>query len=195
MNANTAMHSMHLSIAEAGKVKALKGSHKEALKHYREALRLAVSCRAPEVFFRHYTQCVLESLELTEAYEEIIQYCVNADVHYQSLNHHNSIHRRDHGSILERQGLVQLKTGELKNGRETLQRAREIAGENVLPMTEEILDWLKRGFSVDSSRVLASQRKHHYFVVRAGQVDVRHARFLPIKKQTGLLDPAQMLSR
>ena len=54
--------SMHLGIAEAGKVHALAGRHPEALRHYREAIRLAVSSKAPEIFFRHYSQCVLESL-------------------------------------------------------------------------------------------------------------------------------------
>lgn len=193
MNASTT-HTMHLSIAEKGKLKALKGNHKEALKYYREALRLAVSSRAPEIFFRHYTQCVLESLELTGSYDEIIEYCINADAHYASLNLNSSIHRRDRGSILERQGLVQLKKGDIDNARLALQQAREIAGEKVLPVTEEVLNWLKRGFSVDASRILGSQRKHHYFVVRAEQVSRERAKSFSTAKHTGFFDPSQVLS-
>lgn len=52
----SASHTVHLSIAETGKLFALKNNHVQALKHYREAIQLAVSSKAPEVFFRHYTQ-------------------------------------------------------------------------------------------------------------------------------------------
>lgn len=192
--ATSTAHSMHLSIAETGKLKALKGNHTDALQHYREALRLAVSSKAPEVFFRHYTQCVLESLELTEAYDDIIQYCINADKHYQSLGLTSSIHKRDHSSILERLGLVQLKTGDVDSAHATLDRAKEIAGKNVLPITEEILNWLKRGFSVDNSRILSSQRKHNYFVVRASQVAPQRATAIKTEKHAGLFDPSKILS-
>ncbi len=172
-------HALHLSIAEAGKIKALKGDHKGALKHYREALRLAVSSRAPEVFFRHYTQCVLESLELTGAYDEVLDYCINADAHYESLSLTSTIHRRDHGSILERQGLLELKQGEAEKGHKTLQKACAIAGEKALPLSEEIINWLQRGFSLDVSRIVTSQRKHNYFVVRSDQVDKKSASTVP----------------
>lgn len=172
-------HSIHLSIAETGKLLALKGKHKDALQHYREALRLAVSSKAPEIFFRHYTQCVLESLELTGEYKEIIEFCTNADIHYTSLDLHSSLHRRDHGSVLERLGLTQLKNGDVEQGRVALEKARKIAGHGVLPITDEVLGWLKRGFRVDTGRILSSQRKHNYFVVRHGQVDPNKAR--PLK--------------
>lgn len=192
MNA-PASHNIHFSIAETGKLLALKGSHSEALHHYREALRLAVSSRAPEVFFRHYTQCVLESLELTGAYEEIIQFCENADVHYTSLNLNSKLHKRDHGSILERLGLVHLKKGDLDAGVDALEKARKIAGEKTLPITEEMLGWLQRGFHVDSNRILSSQRRHHYFVVRRDQVDRKRAKPLSTIQHKGLFDTAKVL--
>ena len=191
---NDKAHHLHLSIAEAGKLLALKGDHKGALQHYREALRLAVSSSAPEVFFRHYTQCVLESLELTEAYDEIIEFCRNADEHYASLGLSSSLHRRDHGSVLERLGLVQLKKGDIEAGCESLEQARKIAGEGVLPISEEIGSWLKRGYRVDASRILESQRKHHYFVVRRDQVNPDLARSLGQVKGTAFPDPAGTLT-
>lgn len=169
-------HEVHLSIAETGKLFALKGQHNEALRHYREALRLAVSSKAPEVFFRHYTQCVLESLELTDAYAELIQFCTDADAHYLSLNLSSSLHNRDHASVIERLGLVLLKSGKKDAARRTLQRARDLAEDGVLPVTDEVLGWLERGFTVDTARILQSQRRHHYFVVRKDQVDRKRAR-------------------
>ncbi|WVM91801.1 hypothetical protein ULG90_18100 [Halopseudomonas pachastrellae] len=51
MNSTDKAHQLHLGIAEQGKVLALAGRHADALQHYQEALRMAVSSRAPEVFF------------------------------------------------------------------------------------------------------------------------------------------------
>ena len=56
-------HILHLSVAEHGKLCLLRGDVSEALRHFREAIRISVSAQAPEVFFRHYSQCVLEALE------------------------------------------------------------------------------------------------------------------------------------
>ena len=173
---NESAHQIHLSIAETGKLYALKGDHKEALRHYQEAMRLAVSCSAPEVFFRHYTQCVLESLELTHEFDEIIRFCNDAHEHYNKLNLNSTLHRRDHGSILERLGMVQLKKGDIEAGRAALEAAQQVAGKGVLPATEEVLGWLMRGFTVDMTRLLQSQRRHHYFVVRADKVDSARAK-------------------
>ncbi len=164
-------HKIHLDIAENGKIQALKRKHTEALKLYREAIRLAVSSKAPEVFFRHYTQCVLESLEMTGAYDEIIRFCTDADTHYVSLKLSSSLHKRDHGSILERLGLVRLKSGDVEGGKKALNEAKEIAGQGILPITEEVLSWLNRGLTADVTRILESQRKHKYFVVRRDQAN------------------------
>jgi tetratricopeptide (TPR) repeat protein len=185
---------LHLSIAETGKLLALKGRHTDALEHYREALRLAVSSRAPEIFFRHYTQCVLESLELTGAYAEVIEFCINADSHYASLGLNSSLHRRDHGSVLERLGLAHLKNGDAEPGQAALEKAHKIAGDGVLPITEEVLGWLKRGFRPDTTRILGSQRKHKYFVVRSGQVDRKRARPISSLNRTTTANPGGILT-
>lgn len=172
------IHEMHFSIAEYGKVMALKGRHDEALRHYREAIRMAVSCKAPEVFFRHYTQCVLESLELTDSYREVMDFCQNADAHHQSLNSDLQLHKKDRGSVLERWGINALKSGDRDLALEKLRAAIECAGKGILPLAEELLHWLQRGLSVDKSRLLALQKKHKYFVVRPEQVDQAQARSL-----------------
>lgn len=189
-----AAHEIHLSIAEAGKVFALKGKHDEALRHYREALKLATSAKAPEVFFRHYTQCVLESLELSGSYDEIIQFCQDADQHYASLALANSsLHQRDHGTFLERLGLVQVKSGDVDGGRESLLKAIETAGKGKLPVSEEVLGWLQRGYSLDAARITQSQRRHKYFVVRPEQVDESRAKPLAPQGKKSQLNQAEVL--
>ncbi|HCA23425.1 MAG TPA: peptidylprolyl isomerase, partial [Pseudomonas sp.] len=86
MNSTDKAHQLHLGIAEQGKVLALAGRHADALQHYQEALRMAVSSRAPEVFFRHYTQCVMESLELSGELDSVLRYCNEAEAHYARLD-------------------------------------------------------------------------------------------------------------
>ena len=171
-------HEMHLGIAEAGKVHALARRHAEALRHYREAMRLAVAARAPEVFFRHYLQCTLESLELMESYDEVIRLCAEADAHYQRHGHPLELHRRDHAAILERLGLVRLKAG-VEGAEEALRRAVALAGPGVLPLAEETLGWLARRLTPTPGRITDAQRRRRYFTVRPDQVDPARARPLP----------------
>ncbi|AJQ97764.1 hypothetical protein [Gynuella sunshinyii] len=175
---DSAVHVLHLSIAEHGKLLALKHQHKDALRHYQEAIRMAVSIRAPEIFFRHYTQCVLESLEKTESYQEVIEFCRNADQHYQRISAKIPLHKKDHASVLERQAVNELKAGDETSARVSLLRALEIGGKGVLPLSEELLSWLQRNLTVSLSRLQALQEKHHYFVVRRDQVNPQKARSL-----------------
>lgn len=175
----TATHDIHFGIAEAGKAAAIRGDHVEALRHYREALRLANAAKAPEVFFRHYTQCVLESLELTGAYNEVIEFCENAAGHYATAGTTADLHARDHGSILERLGVVLLKSGDVEAGKDALSRAIAIAGKGALPLAETVHGWLIRGMAPDLRRLSDQQKKHKYFTVRADQIDEARARPLP----------------
>jgi hypothetical protein len=175
---SAARHEMHLGIAEAGKMHALARRHAEALRHYREAMRLAVAAKAPEVFFRHYVQCTLESLELMESYGEVIRFCTEADAHYARTGHPLPLHRRDHAAILERLGLVRLKAGEA-GAEGALRRAVALAGPGALPLAEETLGWLARRLTPTPARITEAQRRRRYFTVRPDQTDPARARPLP----------------
>ena len=170
---------MHLSVAEAGKLFALKNDHNEALRHYREAIRICVSTKAPEIFFRHYTQCVLESLEMTKGYAEIIQFCRDAEEHYVTQDSPLEIHKKDRGSLCERLGLCLIKSGETEDGCEALKRAVELSGKGALPVSEKVLDWLQRGYDISEDRILSLQKSNKYFVVRKGEVNKSISRILP----------------
>jgi tetratricopeptide (TPR) repeat protein len=174
----SSVHELHIGVAEAGKLAALKGDHGEALRHYREAIRMAVSAKAPEVFFRHYTQCTLESLELTGDYAEIIEFCEKADAHYRAIGAATPFQRRDRGSILERLGIVRLKSGDVEAARSTLAAALDVAGPDTLPIAKTVQGWLRRGLSPDLRRLTDLQKRHSYFSVRDGQVDASRARAL-----------------
>ena len=190
--AEGALHLLHLSIAEQGKLHLLQGRHEEALRHFREAIRIAVSARAPEVFFRHYTQCVLESLELSGDYAEIIAFCEDADAHYAKIDSVEPLLAKDHGAILERLGVALLLSDRREQASEALDRACATAGADVLPLAEALSKWLKRGLAVPPPVLRQAQRRHQYFVVRPDTVDRRLAR--PLPPGTAAPSPAAMLS-
>ncbi len=172
-------HALHLGIAEAGKLHALAHRHAEALRHYREALRRAVATRAPEVFFRHYTQCVLECLEQMGSYGEVIEFCERADAHYRAHGHQMELQRRDHAALLERLGAVRAKAGQAGPAAEALRAAIALVPKGTLPLAEELLGWLNRRLTPDPTRIAMAQTRRGYFTVTRDQVDPARARPLP----------------
>ena len=172
-------HALHLGVAEAGKLKAIAGDHVEALRHYREALRLAAATGAPEVFFRHYTQCVLESLEQTGSHAEVIDFCRNALAHYDALESPLALHRRDHAATLERYAINLVKAGHAAEARAPLEKAVALTKPGDLPIARTVLDWMTRGMQITPRRVLELQEKHGYFCVSADCVEPSRAIPLP----------------
>lgn len=172
-------HALHIGIAEAGKLRALAGDHADALRHYREALRLAQAARAPEVFFRHYTQCVLESLEQTGAHAEVIAFCEQALAHYDAQGATLEVHRRDKAALLERLALNRIKAGQADAARDPLDAAVEIAAAGDLPVARTVRDWLRRGMRADPRRIAQLQTKHRYYTVTADRVEPDRAIALP----------------
>lgn len=157
------VHNQHLAIAEAGKILALKGKHNDALQHYKEAISLVVSLKAPEIFFRHYTQCVLESLELSGAFKQVIDYCERADAHYAELESSNFLTRRDQHEMWERWGINLLKSGDTETAIEQLKRSIAGSGQEKRPISLQLLTWLERYPSLDIHRIETLQRRHDYF--------------------------------
>lgn len=168
---------LHLGIAEQGKLLALKGDHQGALTHFREALRMAVSSQAPELFFRHYTQCVIESLEHMSAHQEVIDYCEKALEHYDGIEAQDREHlAKDRASFHERLGVQYLKLEDGEAARTELQKALNLTAS---PLAQELLDWIARGWTITRQRLQQALQKHHYFVVRSDQVDPKRAIPLP----------------
>lgn len=164
---------LHMGIAEQGKLYALAGDHARALHYYRTAMRLAVEARDPEVFFRHYLDCVMESLEHMGAYPEVLAYCDRAIALYAERPPPNPLAVLDLATIHLRRGAVLLKAGERDEARAALRSALAVArdGGGTLPLAQTLQRWLEAGFQVDARRVLAEQQRAHYFTVRRDAVD------------------------
>jgi hypothetical protein len=168
-----------LGIAEQGKLHALAGRHVDALRHYREALRLAMSCAACELFFHHCTQCIMESLELSGAHEAVADYCLRAEDHFAAVETDDLLVRRQRGANFERLAVSRLQTGDAGEAQELLAIAVDIAGKGALPLAEALLGWLRRGLTVGQAQLRSEQRHYRYFVVRKELVDPGIAVELP----------------
>ena len=160
----------HVRIAEDGKRRALAGEHREALERYREALRLAVAAAEPEVFFRHYLECALESLERLGAYAEVLAYCDRAIEHYRATPPRHELALADLAHVHQRRGIILLKQRDPAGAAAALSEAARLAGSArcALPLTAGVLEWLNRGWQVDPERLLAEQERQRYFSVRPG---------------------------
>ncbi|GAA0743296.1 hypothetical protein GCM10009075_25890 [Sphingomonas trueperi] len=172
-------HQVHIGIAEAGKMLAIKGRHKEALERYREALRLAQSAQAPDVFGRHYLQCVLESLEKLGDFVRVVDLATQAA---DAVGQRDTpFHRRDRASLLERAAVARLRLDERDAARDGFAEALALAGREGQPLSAMLLDWINRGLQITPVRIAEAQRKHGYWAVRAETVDpVRASRALTI---------------
>ncbi|TFI59037.1 peptidylprolyl isomerase [Sphingomonas parva] len=179
---NPDRHRLHMGIAEAGKLLAVNGRHKEALNRYREALRLAHSAQAPQLFGRHYLQCVLESLEHLSDHVNVQDLAGRAaDAAAEAGD--TPFHRRDRASLLERVGVAQLKAGLRAEAEATLQQVIELAGPEGQPLSALLLDWMKRGFEISPGRLAEAQRRHAYWAVRPDTVDATRAIDVPVSSR------------
>jgi len=176
------VHALHIDVAERGKMLALKGRHADALERYREALRMARAVQAPQLFARHYLHCVLESLEHMGSHDQAAALAgeaaragaTEAGATEADAQTPTPFQRRDRAYLLERQGMNQLKAGDVSAARVTLVAALTL--DEALPLTRVVLDWTARGLSVNASRLIEAQRKYGYFIVRRDAVDPARAR-------------------
>ena len=163
----------HLRIAEAGERAAVRGDHRTALGHYREAMRLAVSSGAPDVFPRRYLEATMESLEMLNEFESVVAYCELAIEHYREHPPAHPVAWLDLASIHQRHGCVLLKRTQSGPAADAFERAIETAARAParLALAEALAGWLRRGLVVTPERVLAEQRRCRYFSVRPETVE------------------------
>lgn len=161
------MITLHVGLAERGKQLALRNNHVEALRYYREAMRHATSQGAPEVFLRYYTQCALESLDHLGAWDEILATCERAKTHYRAHPPSDDIARKDHGSFLERAGVVLLKLDRRIEAAQSFSEAIEASKPCRVPLAETLLRWIRSNLHVTADRLNRELSRQRFWSVRA----------------------------
>ncbi len=158
----------HLGIAEQGKIYALQGDHYSALAYYREAMRLTMESGASEIFFRHYLESSLESLEVMESFQEVREYCDRAILHYEESPPQTNFARLDLASIYQRLAVVLLKLELPDDAGKAFEKALSIAE---LTLSRTLLSWLNSGFHITRERVFEEQIRQGYFGVKENSID------------------------
>ncbi|MDC1162419.1 hypothetical protein OAT18_03145 [Tenacibaculum sp.] len=169
---------LHFRIAERGKIHALDKDYKEALRHYKEALRLTQNQKDSELFFQHYSQCVMESLEQLGSYDEVISFCEN----YRSFlegKEKTVLVKKHYAFVSERQAIQHILKEEQEEAKELLAKAQQDLGKGKQPITDELLNWLLRGYRISKEQLVKLQKKHNYFIVRRESVNPKIAMDLP----------------
>lgn len=172
---------LHYGVAEKGKIFALQGNHKEALRHYKEALRMCQTQPNADVFFQHYSLCAMESLELMESYNEVIEFCDKCldFLETKSNLRDNPIFEKYVASILERKGIQYLLLNEKEEAVDVFKTVQNQIDKKLMPLTNELLNWSLRGYTITIKQVRELQKKHKYFTVRKETVNERIAVELP----------------
>ncbi len=176
---------LHMGIAEQGKLYALAGEYKKALLYYRQAIHMSVQAGDPEIFFRHYLECVMECLEQTECYEEVLEYCAKAVQFYSENPPDGEIEQWNIAHIYQKEGVILLKSGDPSGATASLKKAlaaAEALGKptrQTLPLAQNLLRWLQSGLHIDGQRILAEQKRTRYYSVRRDTVTPTRAVKLP----------------
>lgn len=171
----------HFGVAEQGKLFALQNKHELALIYYRQAIQLAVARKEPEVVFRHYLECSLESLELMGSYADVLAYCDKAIAHYEQNKPRHRLAHMDLAAIHQRKAMLLAKTGQTAEASRQIDLAMAEArkASERLPLSESMRRWMSGGLHLKPERITQEQKKHHYFSVREDAVDASRAVELP----------------
>ena len=169
-----------LGLTEQGKLYAIENNVEEALRHYREALRLAKDCKNADVFFHHTTQCIMELLEVAGNYDLVIEYCTRSEAHYADIetDFKNTLLSKQRAANVERLGIAQLLSGDTVAAKQSFAHAIDISPDK-RPISATVSDWLARGYTIAPKQVKSLQSKHEYFIVKKSEVNMKWAIVLP----------------
>lgn len=162
----------HRATARQGRAAAARGDHRRALERYRAAIAAARSEGVPLIVLRHYSDCVLESLELLGEHQAVLAYCDAAIAWYQTTPPRTVLGVRDLADLHQRRGAVLAKEGDYAAGQAALSEAIATAatvGADA-PLATLLVDWLRRRLAPPMDRILSAQRRHGYFA--AGQAEL-----------------------
>lgn len=172
---------LHNGVAEKGKLFAIQGNHKEAIRYYKEAIRMCRTLPNAEEFIHHYNICIMESLELMESYNEVIEFCDKCldFLKIKDSLKNNLFVKNYAASVLERKGIQFLLLNEKEKAIDSFKSVQHHIDIKLMPLTNELLNWALRGLTITHKQILELQKKYLYFIVRKDAVNVKIAVELP----------------
>lgn len=163
-------HLRHLAIAEKGKLAALAGDHGRALELYRLALRMAGEVAAPTPFARHYTDCILESLEREGRHADALALVEAACAELEARAFLTTLQRQDHAALSLRRAILLLFLERGEEADRQLSLACELARPAQLALAEQLQDWRARALTITAQTLTDALTRHGYYTVRRDRV-------------------------
>ncbi|MCX7649857.1 MAG: hypothetical protein N2050_04825 [Flavobacteriales bacterium] len=159
---------LHHRVAEKGKCLAVEGRHTEALRYYKEALRLAQKQPHADIFFQHYSQCAMESLEMMGAHEEVIAFCEKciAFLEHKEDSANQEYRKRYLASLWERMAIQMLFLQRYAEAANAFKTALQTAVGAPMPLSSELLAWCQKRYTINKNLIRKSQQRNGYFTVR-----------------------------
>jgi tetratricopeptide (TPR) repeat protein len=170
---------MHYGVAERGKIFYLEGNHKEALRHFQDAIQMSVKNSSSDIFFQHYTNCVMESLEHLGHHQEVINYCEKFSEFLEEKGLEEPIIRKNYATTREKMAVQYLLMDDKAEALKLFKEATELMDKK-MPLCNDVLGWLQRGYNISIKQLRDTQHKHEYFAVRKDTVKPEMAIDLPM---------------
>lgn len=176
---NKEIQHMHFRIVEQGKIHSLSGDYSEALRHYKEGLRRCQTEFGSDLFFQHYSQCAMEALEHSGAHEEVISFCEKTREFLADKIEDSDYSKRYYASLLEREAIQYLFLEEKEEAVDLFKIVHELVGIKTQPLTDQLINWAQRGYTITAKQIKDAQTRFDYFIVKEGNVNPEIAMQLP----------------
>jgi tetratricopeptide (TPR) repeat protein len=164
MEKETQNYALHLGIAEKGKIYAVQGDHKEALRHYKEAIKMTQGQEMGEMFFQHYMQCTLESLELMGAHAEVLNYCEKL-LELLNTKEDSEFIAKYKTETWQRMAIQYLHKDDPETAREYLMKITKEAGSGKQKIADILLNWINRRYKITKKQIFDLQKENRYYIV------------------------------
>ncbi|WP_026210719.1 hypothetical protein [Flexithrix dorotheae] len=170
----------HESIAEQGKIYVVEGNNNLAIKYFKYAMEMVIQTNDQDVFLRHYVGYLLEALELSGAYQDVLDYC---DINLRKIGNKppkNLEEIRVKASLLQRKGIILLKMQKESEAIKAFKEAENLLSNNPeLVLTQSLLFLISSGLKLNLDRILAEQERTSYFRVNEKNIKRNKAMKLP----------------
>ena len=178
MEKDSNRYALHLGIAEKGKMNAVEGNHKEALRHYKEAIKMTQGQEMGEMFFQHYMQCALESLELMGAYDDVLNYCEKL-MELLNTKENSELISKYKAETWQRMAIQHLHKDDPETALEYLIKATKETGKGKLKIADTLSNWINRKYKITKKQILDLQSENNYFIVNKNNLKPEIAIELP----------------
>jgi len=172
---------LHLRIAEQGKIYSLESNYREALRYYQEAMKMLENdtIEGKDVFFQHYSQCIMETLERSGRYEEVLNYCNKYLTFLDEKEETNDWIDILKAHMLEKSAIQYLLMEDKETALAIFKEVKALSAKQKMPITEQLLGWLQRGYTINERQMKELLEKNDYYIVIKDKINPAIAMKLP----------------